>query len=109
MCVELDDGARRYVVTWGRIQGPVDPRPLEELVLRHSHQFSLGGTAVSARVCETMREAAMSDQAPYFYECFLEFSSHTIPTGAAYDEWHEARALAMEAGREISYCGRPRG
>jgi len=73
--VGLSDGGRRYFVTWGRIQDVVDPAPLEELVLRHSRAFSLGGEPVMARVCEALREAAMSDSAPYFFECFRTFAS----------------------------------
>jgi hypothetical protein len=107
VCVELEGGGRRYFVTWGRIQSAVDPGPLEALVLRHSTGCSLGGVALRARVCPTMREAAMSEDAPYFFESYRNFASVQIPFGNEYDEWRNLRAAAMESGREISYCGRP--
>jgi hypothetical protein len=108
VCVELDDGDRCYFVTWGRIQDAVDPLPLQELILRHAGSFSLGGEPVTARVCETMREAAMSESAPYFFESFLSFASTAIPFGDGYERWRAERAAAMSAGREIRYCGQPR-
>jgi hypothetical protein len=72
--VELEDGARRYFLTWGRIQDAVDPGPLCALVLAVAPRFALGGTPAHARLCETLRQAAGSDAAPYFYECLLRFA-----------------------------------
>jgi hypothetical protein len=105
--VQLADGARRFFLTWGRIQDEVDPEPLCALVLRHATAFSLGGEPIAARVCNTLREAADSNDAPYFYECLVEFSRARIPYGNTYESWRQERDRAMEHGREISYCGRP--
>jgi hypothetical protein len=105
--VGLRNGGERFFLTWGRIQDRVDPRPVAELVLKHSRGFSLGDEPVTAVVCKTLREAASSDSAPYFYECLLAFASSPIPEGDAYDRWREERAEAMRLGREISFCGRP--
>jgi len=58
--VRLADGGLRYFLTWGRIQDVVDPEPVCELVLRFSRGCALGGVPVSARVCDTLREAADS-------------------------------------------------
>lgn len=104
--VKLTDGSVRFFVTWGRIQETVDPGPLAELVLTRSAQFALGGVAESARVCGSLREAARSASAPYFYECLLSFSRQPVPD-SDYAGWRKARAEAMAAGEEIAYCGTP--
>jgi hypothetical protein len=105
--VSLADGDVRYFLTWGRVQDTVDPGPVCDLVLRASAAFSLGGKPVTARMCTTLREAAQSPNAPYFYECFLTFCHQPIPYGEGYEAWRTATDLAMRAGKEISYCGRP--
>lgn len=80
---------------------------MAELVLKHSRAFSLGDEPVAGVVCQTLREAASSDSAPYFYECLLKFASAPIPDGDAYELWRDEREEAMRVGREISFCGRP--
>ena len=105
--IELEDGGRRYFVTWGRIQDALDQAPLRALVLSVASRFALGGTPLRARVCETLRQAADSDAAPYFYECLLIFARETIPFGEGYETWRRHRAAAMREGREIAYCGSP--
>lgn len=47
--VRLADGARRFFVTWGRIQDPVDPDPVCAVVMRFARGCGLGGEAVTAR------------------------------------------------------------
>ena len=106
--IQLVGGGVRYVITWGRIQDAVDPAPLEGVVLEHSRQLDLGGTVERARVCHSLREAADSRFAPYFYECLLDFARRSIPFSPDYEQWRAERATAMAAGREISYCGKPR-
>ncbi len=103
--VELADGSRRYFVTWGRIQDAVRPEALESLVLAYSASCSLGSPAVSARLCPSLREAAESFEAPYFYEGLLTFAHRSGEL--APDRWRADRDAAMRAGREIYYCGRP--
>lgn len=105
--VELEDGGKRYFLTWGRIQAAVDSSPVSALVLRHAQHFSLGGEPVRARLCLWLREAAESDSAPYFYEAYLSFAQEQIPFGDGYEDWRQERALAMESGKEIFYCGNP--
>ena len=105
--VRLADGSARYYVTWGRIQDPVDTGPVTDLVMAHASPGSLGGEPVSANVCHTLRAAAESAQAPYFFEALAEFSRQTIPRGVEYEPWRRERAEAMANGREIYYCGRP--
>ena len=93
--------------TWGRIQDAVDAAPLCELVLALAPRFALGDAPVRTRLCETLRQAADSDAAPYFYECLLAFARETIPFGEGYEVWRREKATAMSEGREIAYCGSP--
>jgi len=102
VALELEDGEEHFFVTWGRIQHPVDPGPLERLVMDNAHGFSLGGTAVRARLCGSLREAA---HAPYFYEALFNFARQG-PLAANYAKWRSARAEAMAAGKELYYVGR---
>lgn len=102
--VTLASGVRHHFLTWGRIQDGVDPRPLAELVLAHANASVLAGTAISARVCRSLKEAA---DAPYFFECLLGFSLSTIPFGAGYERWRTQIAREMSEGRQIAYCGDP--
>jgi hypothetical protein len=102
--VTLADGGSRYFLTWGRIQDPVDPAPVCDLVVRHAAHLK----PASARVCSTLREAAESDAAPYFYDGLFDFAQRgAIPRGDGYEAWRAERATAMEAGREIYDCGTP--
>ena len=105
--VTLDDEERRYFITWGRIQDAVDPGPVAEVVLSHAHQFQLGAKAVSARVCESLREVAESSCAPYFFEALLRYPVTSIPFGSDYETWRQARSAAMSRGEEIFFCGNP--
>jgi hypothetical protein len=105
--VQLTDGGRRYFVTWGRVQDAVDPEPVCQLVLAAARGYALGGEAIEARLCDTLREAADSDSAPYFYECFLYFAREPVPVNEAYESWRCEKDAAMKAGREIAYCGGP--
>ena len=105
--VELAAGELRYFITWGRIQDEVDPEPLAALMLEHSRRFSLGGPVQRARVCRSLREAADSRFAPYFYESLLVFARQPIPFGPDYQKWRADRAAAMAMGKEIGYCGEP--
>jgi hypothetical protein len=107
VAVRLADGRQRYFLTWGRIQDRIDPGPVCDLVFRFSRSCSLGGAPVSARLCATLREAADSPDAPYFYESFLAFASRPVPSGEDYPAWRARIAERMEAGQDISYCGRP--
>jgi hypothetical protein len=59
-------------------------------------------------VCYTLREAADSPDAPYFYECYLSYCHRPIPRGNGYEAWRTATDEAMRRGRDIAYCGRPK-
>lgn len=102
--VNLKNEAHRYFITWGRIQHPVDPKPLEQLVLQHSADWDLGGKPVKARVCWSLQEAARE---PYFYECFFSISQKTIPFGDHYADWRAEMNKKMQAGEELYYLGNP--
>lgn len=100
--VRSGSGVSGYFVTWGRIQHAVDPRPLEELMLRAAHRFATDVPPVSARVCATLQEASTQ---PYFFEAILKFAQEPIPHGEGYGVWRRARANAMEEGKEIYFLG----
>jgi hypothetical protein len=105
--VRLADGTRRFFVTWGRIQDPVDPDPVCAVVMRCAEECALGSEPIAARLCSTLREAAESKAAPWFYEALVSYSRSSIPLGEGYEAWRERRAEAMERGQQIYYCGRP--
>jgi hypothetical protein len=100
--VRLADGQRRHFLTWGRIQDPVDPEPLAEVVLRNAPRFSLGGEPLSARVLRDLRPAA---SAPYFLESFFQMCQQTIPYGPDYETWRERVAAEQEEGESLWYLG----
>src|SRR4051812_8383526 len=94
--VTLEDGGTRYFLTWGRIQAPMDPEPVCTLVMRHARQFGLGGRAASAELCASLREAAESGSAPYFYECLLELARRPAADDPSYPQWRASIAADME-------------
>jgi hypothetical protein len=104
IAVELVSGAKRFYMTWGRIQHPVDSEPLEQLVLRYCLQHDLGGDPLKARMCRTLLEAS---HAPYFYEALFSFSQTHIPFGDQYEAWRSALNERMQHGEELYYLGNP--
>jgi hypothetical protein len=102
--VELDNGQRRYFVTWGRIQSSTDPEPLEKLILSQCRRFRLGGEPLRARVCWSLQEAA---KAPFFFEALFGMAQTQIPFGDGYEAWQKERLSAMRDGKEIRYLGNP--
>lgn len=104
VAVELASGDVRYFITWGRIQHPVDPRPLARLILDQCHHFALGSGVRTVRICPTLQEAA---QQPFFYDALFTFAQHPIPFGSGYDAWRAAIDLRMQAGKEFYFLGTP--
>jgi hypothetical protein len=104
VAIELKEGARRFFLTWGRIQDPVSPGSLEQLVFKHCLSYDLGGTPVQACLCGTLREAV---NAPYFYEYFLLIGQQTIPFGKQYKKWKKHMNKKMLEGKELYYLGNP--
>jgi len=101
--VTLENGRERYVMTWGRIQHPVDPSDLELLVLAFASRQTFGAPAVHAHLCSSLRDAA--DQ-PYFFEGLWEFSQTKVPYGRGYARWRKRVDAAMRAGSHIYVLGR---
>lgn len=102
--VQVAGGHSHYFLTGGRIQDAVDDGPVCELVLAVAAHLDPAG----ARVCSTLRGAAESPDAPYFYEALFDFAQRgPIPHGDGYENWGQERAAAMEAGREIYHCCAP--
>src|SRR5687768_3255609 len=102
--IELEDGARRYFLTWGRIQDAVDPEPLEQIILARSTGFSLSGRPVKAELCASLQEAARES---HFYECYFGMCQAKIPFGKKYWKWRKKMDKQMRRGKEIWYLGRP--
>lgn len=100
--VQTDSGRLGFFITWGRIQNPVDPRPLEELTVRIAGR-SLGDAPATARLRASLREAANQ---PYFYETLLAMAQERIPHGGDYQAWRDKKAEAMAAGKEFHFLGR---
>ena len=99
VAVDLENGDVRYFLTWGRIQDPVDPHPLEQLILEKSPRFAIGGTVVRARLCNSLQEAAKEAG---FYECFFSMCQKKIPFGKkTYPKWRSEIDQQMRSGKEI--------
>jgi hypothetical protein len=105
IAVELDDGSERFFLTWGRIQDSVDPKMIEELVLKASERFNLSWKPRASRLCFTLQEAS---NAPYFYECFFTMCQTLIPLGQqTYEPWRQKMNDEMQKGRQLWYLGQP--
>lgn len=104
VAVELEDGAERYFLSWGRIQDRVDPEPLEQLVLKYCIGYDLGGKPVKARMCWSVQEAS---HAPFFYEGFFSMCQEHIPFGEHYATWRKEMNDRMQAGEKLYYLGNP--
>jgi hypothetical protein len=100
--VTLSSGERRYFLTWGRIQDPVDPAPVAALVLRKASGFAMDGEPRSARVLWSLHPAATS---PAFWECFFDMCQRQIPFGPEHPNWREKIAAEQEQGKQIWYLG----
>ena len=93
VAVSTDTGAVTYFLTWGRIQDRVDPETLENLIMSVVGRFSIPGTAVSARLCDSLQEAS---SAPYFFEYYFGFCQRPFPFGKRYTDGDQ---------RSTSSCG----
>lgn len=102
--VELADGDSRFFLTWGRIQDPVDPAPLERIVLGHCRTHDLGGEAVSAQVCWSLQDARNST---YFCEALIHLAAESPGPGTR-SAWRARVAAEMDEGRHLYFLGRPR-
>jgi hypothetical protein len=104
VAVELTtlEGLVCYFVTWGRIQEPVDPEPLEQLIMTVAGHFALPGTPASAKLCESLQDAR---EAPFFYEALFEFAQKPIPSGSGYQKWRRRTDKLMRQGKEIYAVG----
>lgn len=103
--VRLADGESRYVLTWGRVQDPVDPHSLADVVLARSRNFDLGGEPIWARVRWYLNAAAGE---PYFHECLAGLVARRSAADYGTPAWLTATDAAMREGRELYYCGRHR-
>jgi hypothetical protein len=107
VAVELvtPSGVHHYIVTFGRIQDPVDPAPLGQLVRQHASKFGLGD-ATSVRVCGSLQEAR---RAPYFYEALIRFGAEMAASRRTDDHagWVATIDHKMRDGQLLHYLGDP--
>jgi hypothetical protein len=103
--VELDNGAQRYFLTWGRLLDAVDGTALEHVVLQHAHRFARGGVPVRAWICDSLQEAAGER---YFYESLFGMAQKPIPFGDGYESWRQATASSVTEGHDLWYLGEPK-
>ena len=54
-----------------------------------------------------MRDAADSQDAPYFYEGLLSLGRTAIPFGDDHPGWRAQIDAEMHAGSHLYYCGTP--
>ena len=105
--LSMDDGSSRYVITLGRIFDNAQPQRLLKAVAEHATIYDLQGTVADVHLCEMLREAADSSEAPYFYEAMLAISRIQIPFGKKYAKWQRRTRKAMRRGDHMHYCGGP--
>ena len=103
--VTLQTGENRYFLTWGRLTVPVWPKTIEKAVLDAAERFALGGTPVAATVCDSLQEAAGER---FFFEGLVQMMRALRPVGRGYERWAEKMMAAVQGGKELYYCGRPR-
>ena len=94
--------ARRYFLTWGRIQDRMDPTALKGIILEHSTAFALGAAPRSARLCSSLHAAKNET---YFFECYFQMCQRPIPFGPGYEQWRSEIDRMMRAGEEIYFLG----
>lgn len=103
--IELEDGRKRYFMTWGRIQHVVNPVKLEKIVLKFSSSCALNGKPLKATICDSLQEAS---QARYFYESLFDISQRKFEYGTDYEQWRKEMDKLMHKGKEIWYLGLPK-
>lgn len=107
VAVELmaPSGVKHHIVTFGRIQDPVDPEALIDLVLEKASRFGLED-AITARVCGSLQEAKA---APYFFEALIDFGARMAVARREldWDAWRTAIDREMREGRHLYYLGDP--
>lgn len=107
IAVEIVDhsGVKHHVITFGRVQDPVDPTAVVEIVLGAASRFGLDDS-VAARLCTSLQEAK---GAPYFYEAVIEFSAKRAEAAIESDRgrWRARTDREMREGRHLYYLGHP--
>ncbi|WP_375504882.1 hypothetical protein [uncultured Jatrophihabitans sp.] len=105
--LSMDDGSNRYFLALGRIFDAVEPDKLLAAVTDHAKVYDLQGTVASVHLCEMLREAADSSEAPYYFEAAQALGRVSIPFGKRYAKWQRRTRKAMRRGEHIHYCGGP--
>jgi hypothetical protein len=104
IAVQLTDskGEVHFFLTWGRIFDRIDPKTIEETVLRNAPKFGISKPK-AAKICDSLNQASA---ARYFYECFFQLSREMMPIGAKpYAVWQAKMKRQILSGKQIFYCG----
>ncbi len=104
--VELDDGSNRYFLTLGRAFDSAEPRELLQLVVEHAGNCDLQAKVRDAHICETIREAAESLDAPFFYEALLAVGRLSMPSAKRHGAGGHAGACVGEKTSTIAEARR---
>lgn len=105
--VELDDGSNRYFLTLGRAFDSAEPQELLQLVVEHAGNCDLQAKVRHAHICQTIREAAESPDAPFFYEALLAVGRLPMPSGERQEAWRRRARRTVRRGENIYDCGSP--
>jgi hypothetical protein len=99
VCVKVNDRKRGavFVITWGRVFDPIDPRSLFEAL---GHGLRLNGLLdiKSMQLCSSLAEGAAET---YFYEALISVAHKPIPFGRErYPRWARKMRQAIKLGKE---------
>ena len=108
VAIKVRDAKARihYFLTWGRTFDRVDPNELISVVRKHVSKFGIKNVT-SMTVCDSLQEASATR---YFYEAMFHISQEKIPFGkSTYGPWCAKMRRQMLSGRQLFYCGVPKG
>jgi hypothetical protein len=107
VAIRVRDSTRRshYFITWGRIFGRTDPKPLETVIKRCAGKFGIRNVK-SVAVCDSLAEASSSR---YFFEVLFHIGQERVPFGIrTYESWRRKKQRQMITGKSIFFCGLPK-
>jgi hypothetical protein len=93
-------------MTWGRLLGALESKPLLREVKKRSKTFE-GGPMRDLTLCGSLSEAS---KFAYFYEALIHFGQQPIPFGKGYKAWQKRkRAALVRNGTGLHFLGRRGG
>lgn len=99
-------GRQVGIMTWGRLFGALESKPLLREVKKHSKTFD-GGPMRDLTLCESLSQAS---KFAYFYEALIHFSQRPMPFGKGYKAWQKRkRDELIYHGKGIYFLGYRQG